>query len=157
MGSADTVDWVPIDIAADAIYEQTFATPSIDGRAASVYHVINPVKTGWSSLTPIIKERLENHTKSIIEVVSLKEWTRRLSSEASQSTARANELSGYKLAAFYESLAEEDPGKGGASGMKLSLPSDWELSRSLAASKSLGSLTQVTPDWMNIWLSQWGY
>lgn len=56
-GGIDVVDWLPVDVAAQAIVE---CTPSNVERSEmhslDVFHIINPKTSFWRDMVPVIQE-----------------------------------------------------------------------------------------------------
>ncbi|KAI1433480.1 hypothetical protein GGR50DRAFT_668269 [Xylaria sp. CBS 124048] len=80
------VDWVSVDIVADAIVEILLegwqADPSLSTHHAQVYHLVNLKHTSWAELLPVIVNTLNDlnsqHGGGKVEVVSRREWLKRL-------------------------------------------------------------------------------
>ncbi|ETS80548.1 hypothetical protein PFICI_08077 [Pestalotiopsis fici W106-1] len=153
LGDFNRIDWIPVDILADVIIElagleQNMATGQFSSQTSShtkdvrFYHAINPNTTTWSELVPVVAERLGESLK----ILSWNEWVdalRRVHDE--NMTIGPEELPGLKLLDFFESL------KSGSQSVPL------ETGLSVARSKTLSSLVHVSPEWMDLWLQQWGY
>lgn len=111
-----------------------------NSRSAKVYHAVNPSRTTWSSLLPIVKA----HFAAVsLETVSLKEWVEALSNSA----AIAEDIDvnpGIRLLDFYGSLIDES---------KWNSPT-FKTAYTVSQSKELAKLEAVKPEWMKSWLEQ---
>ena len=107
----------------------------------AVFHLVNPTPTTWKLLLEPI------HTFYAVQVVEMKHWIEELERISSPSDEDLANKPALKLLDFYRSLVE---GEGA-----LSVPLSLEQAR--AASRTMRSLTPITPDLMMNWLKQWGF
>ncbi|KAI0860092.1 NAD(P)-binding protein [Xylaria cubensis] len=140
----DTIDWIPVDKLGKVIVELAIrpARSHQPNTSASVYHAINPHHTTWGELLPIVSRRL-NQGKEVVEVVSLEAWTDALRDSASKTDNIAANPA-IKLLDFFESLVDT-----GAT--SLSTESTVQIS------PTLSTIGPVKDDWMDNWLTQWGF
>jgi thioester reductase-like protein len=138
LGSMHTIDWVPVDHMAKSMVELCFSDSKAEGSAA-VYHTVNPAKTTWQALLPILKEHLG------ISSVPIAEWTRLVSTSKTQSAVDNPAL---KLLGFYEGLAAGNID--GDSTVEL------DTSKSQQASETLRKLQAIDSGLMVLWMRQLG-
>lgn len=141
LGSADDVDWIPIDALAP-ILTQLALLPTGDPNANTVFHTVNPNITSWSTLVPTVKAQI----KPEVEVVSLATWVKKLraSGKASMSKEDLAANPALKLMDFYEGLVR-------ARGESTVL----DTTRTEKACPALGEVGPVKGQWMSAWMSQW--
>lgn len=163
LGPLDTVDWIPVDAAAQTIVEllpnqrvfpnnQPMASPNGDPAKAEdeteplVYHVINPCTRPWSDLLPTVRSNLGIAESSL---VSLTSWIDTLH-DSLHTSADATEVNpAVKLLPFFEKLqmqvqtAKEKP---------LLFHTEKTARRSI----TMARLGPVTNEWMELWMRQWG-
>ena len=136
-------DWIPVDMLASIILEIA-QCPAADGKAA-VYNVVNPRATSWASLTPSILE----HLSSNVRIVQLDEWLQLLE-ETNTTNLDLEELESKPAAKILEFLrrfaTKEREGR-----------AQYSTAKALAASETIRALAPVNPQWMELWLKQWGY
>lgn len=100
------VDWVPVDIAARTISDILLSDQQQGGYA--VHNIVNPSPIPWSELIEMLQEgRLGSSSNKKMDVVSMKAWVQRLSSQA-EVGASPDEISGLRLLQFFESMALEE-------------------------------------------------
>ncbi|TVY78113.1 Non-canonical non-ribosomal peptide synthetase FUB8 [Lachnellula suecica] len=161
LGSSDTkIDWVPIDVLAEALIEIAFKS----GQGAQVFHPQNPRPTTWSALLPSIIDSLSG-AKSIlptaaqkmlpgktIETVSFNTWLQRIRAEAETTATTSDKAKlealleaspAIKLLSFYESIADTE--------QWVSL----ETKRTEEESEKLRDLEGIKPEWMTMWAKGW--
>lgn len=155
----DIIDWVPIDVAADAIVELSLGNVTDRNHGVDVFHILNPHQTTWKSLLPSITTSLQSSAHSPIQVVSPTEWISNLRNSASTllsnnkdaldeatiSTIRENPA--LKLIAFFDSrFGDNDQGH---------VTRKWEYSRAEQASRNLRSAPAIDETMMARWIRQW--
>ncbi|CAK1358177.1 unnamed protein product [Cercospora beticola] len=103
LGVQDTVDWVPMDLAAQAVVEMALARAH-DPAGLDITHLSNPRTASWKALIPAVREALERETGRKMAVVPFREWLEAL--RASPVTpAEIEKKPGLKLLEFYEGMA----------------------------------------------------
>jgi thioester reductase-like protein/acyl-CoA synthetase (AMP-forming)/AMP-acid ligase II/aryl carrier-like protein len=143
LGPLGKVEWIPVDILAQIIYELLIAPDSPSQQDLEVFHVINPSATDWTTLLPTVQTYLGKE----VELVSLAEWMSRL--RACTDTVEVEKYPALKLLGFFEGVvAGEKAGK--------KFP-ELETERARAKSRTLSELERVSEEWMGIWMRQWGY
>lgn len=180
LGSNDSIDWIPIDIVSQIIVEQMEkadnSQPSTSGdhkfgstitnfhtKTAApsfstgdeyndiktafepplVYNNVNTRPTSWKALIPTIQTHFRNLP---LEVTTLRDWVEALAASAS----RTNDVGinpAIKLLDFFQELARAPS----------SAPLMFETENATRDSKVLADLGPVRPEWMALWLDQWGF
>ncbi|KAI0428588.1 acetyl-CoA synthetase-like protein [Xylaria sp. FL1042] len=91
------VDWIPSDLAAEAIVELAVKPPSFEGtiegcRSAEVFNLRNPNTTTWNKLLPTVREVLDKGRDASrkIEVVAPSVWLERLQESMVTTTSSDN-------------------------------------------------------------------
>ena len=116
------------------------STPQDD--AAIVYHAVNPHRTTWSSLLPLI-QRYFGHT---LQPVSLHEWVAALG-ESAVNTEEVITNPGIRLLDFFQGLLSETH----------HYQPRFETVETECQSKELAALEAIKPEWMKLWLEQWRF
>ena len=109
---------------------------------ARVFHAVNPHRTTWSSLLPVIQEHF-GHT---LQPVSLQEWVAALGESASN-LEDVNTNPAIRLLDFFQGLLSKT---------QHDQPS-FETVETERQSRELAALEAVKPEWMNMWLEQWSF
>lgn len=107
----------------------------------AVFHLVNPCRTTWASLVPAIQERYP------VQPVSLVNWVADLETIQDPSDRDVQDKPALKLLAFFHSLAENAD----------VLSADISVERSKKGSKTMASLSSVSPAQMANWLNQWNF
>lgn len=162
-GVMNSINWIPIDQLADILIELSFGLskdPASDRMR--VYHAVNPYPITWDKLLPTVQKSLQDTISETpaplsktVEIVSLPEWVERLQSTRtavtdSRMSAMSKEMvyqnPGIKLLEFYQSLTVSDE----------SAPScEFDIEKSLEASRSLKCLEPIREEWMDGWVKNW--
>ncbi|OKL57117.1 hypothetical protein UA08_07501 [Talaromyces atroroseus] len=157
--SEDIIDWVPIDVAADAIAELSLGDFTDPNHSVNVFHILNPHQTTWKALLPSITASLQNSAHRSIQVVSPAEWILHLRNSAStllssnkdvpdEATISAiRENPALKLIAFFDAQF-------GANG-EGHVTRKWEYTRAEQASRNLRSAPAINETVMARWIEQW--
>ncbi|MCJ1395201.1 hypothetical protein MMC18_008084 [Xylographa bjoerkii] len=143
-GAHDDITWIPVDTLANIIVELMLSHshtcgPSRADAWSAFHNLINPNSASWSSLLPVVKDRLGKD----VEVVSYASWLKALQ----ESVDRVEDIKSnpaVKLLAFFESLQEGS-----------AMP-EMETKQTVKASETMAALGPVTADWMEKWMQQWG-
>jgi thioester reductase-like protein len=170
LGPADHVDWIPVDLAADLIWEMansvaanddsntyssnydnsdSTTSPTSTRRRAKYLHLTNPQTTTWQqSVLPT----LQQHFGQSVRTVPLKDWIDTLKASTNHcidSPVDAEKNPAIKLTPTYESfLSEQQAGR--------TFP-HLSTEQSQAASAGMQQLRSVNADWLKIWLEQWAF
>jgi thioester reductase-like protein len=151
LGSMDSINWVPVDILATIMMQLLdVLNDETQRELCTVYNVVNPRLARWSSLLPVVQTQLGGASK--IRTTSMAEWTEALERSMGDNFGYVtDENPAVKLLEFYKSLANATP---------QSLPeleSEWEVQHLTRDSPEAVSLKAVSPDWIRIWMKQWGF
>ncbi|KAI1330923.1 male sterility protein-domain-containing protein [Xylariaceae sp. FL0255] len=141
LGTADNVDWVPIDVVAEVFVDLMRHVLSNRSRSTcQVFHIANPQATPWAALLPATHHALGNNT----ELVPFDEWVRRLKAKGrlEHDVLRFPAL---KILPFYETLVASPDTR-----MVV-----LETNETLAVSPSLYNLGEIQGAWMERWIPAW--
>ncbi|KAL2062092.1 hypothetical protein VTL71DRAFT_6358 [Oculimacula yallundae] len=147
LGAMDVVDWVPVDLLSTIIVEiaeQVVARKCQTSRGTTVYNLVNPEVTTWTTLLPAVKESL-----GISKTVSFSDWVEALQQSSFANNGAIIEANpGVKLLDFYHGLSKKN---GTAEG------SNFVTDNLIRDSKQASELTAVSQDWIRRWLKQWSF
>ncbi|GIZ41605.1 hypothetical protein CKM354_000490400 [Cercospora kikuchii] len=142
LGVQDTVDWVPMDLAARAVVEIALARAH-DPAGLDITHISNPRTVSWKTLIPAVREALERETGREMAVVPFRDWLEAL--RASPVTpAEIEKKPGLKLLEFYEEMASA-----GIQQPSMATTHTQELSRTM---RDMAAIDGVL---MTKWLREW--
>lgn len=162
LGMLDTVDWIPIDAAAQVIVEllpvrrllpknqpmdsaNENPTNAEDETEPVVYHVINPCTRTWSDLLPTIRSNLGITESSL---VSLTSWIDALNHSLHASTDASEVNPAVKLLPFFEKLQMQVR-------TAKEKPLLFQTEKTARRSMTMAWLGPVTNEWMELWMRQW--
>ena len=145
LGPMNQIDWIPVDIAAKIVAEIAVQSLMCARRStADVMHVASPRLTNWQAILPTIQDRLGPEVRR----VPLSEWVAALSKEYNHADAGRHGAS-LSLLDFFSEIS---------SGLEQNRPGiTLDTTCTQQASPSLAAVPAVEPEWMNLWLSQWGF
>ncbi|KAI1130277.1 hypothetical protein F5Y10DRAFT_263362 [Nemania abortiva] len=156
--SVNDVDWIPIDLLADAVVGlllQGSATSSYDQSIqAQVYHLMNPQRTSWAHLLPAIQQTLkdlksERGVETSVDIVSREEWLNRLRTSAEnldavQSGSDSTDTNpALRLVDFYEEKFAEK------------IFPRWAMENSISKISLLQQVSQVGHQDIEKWIRLW--
>ncbi|KAF6227540.1 hypothetical protein HO173_012179 [Letharia columbiana] len=139
----DTVAWIPVDTTANVIVDLVLSDIKDEPSSAvwTRYHnVVNPQPGSWKALVPVITK----HFDEKIEPVSFESWLEALKATPLMTDDVAKNP-GIKLLDFFEQME--------AGGSETEL----ETKQTVKRSPTMGELSAVGPEWMEIWLGQWAF
>ncbi|KAI9761532.1 MAG: hypothetical protein M4579_000923 [Chaenotheca gracillima] len=147
LGVMESIDWIPVDSLANIITELITGTEktNYDMEAQThVYHLVNPTPTTWRDLLPIIRA----HLGPDIEPIPFRAWVDLLNETACSTTVVRDAMHNpaVKLLRFFVQAAYS----------KQKYPK-LDTTIATACSSTLRELGPVTPEWMALWMHQWGY
>jgi thioester reductase-like protein len=145
IGPLDTVDWIPINTLAEILVELVYH--GAGGQRTVVYNLVNPSTTTWSELYPAIQRCLQNANGRNVDIVEYAEWLQSLHDCASSSIVSVEANPAVKLLDFFDGL------------QRPVLESDEQTCSTREAEKhssTLRSCGPVNPEWMELWMEQWG-
>ncbi|KAH0292109.1 acetyl-CoA synthetase-like protein, partial [Aureobasidium sp. EXF-3399] len=137
LDSLDSIDWVPVDVAAATICELISAGSAIR-EACQVYNIVNPQTTSWTELLPQLAAYRG------LKRVALPDWVGLL--EKHIQSGPGKNIPAMSLVDFFESAYEN--------GKKKPLV---DCSKSLALSPALNGTRRIGVDLMERWISQWSF
>lgn len=142
LGALDCMDWIPVDVLADALTEILLphSAPTRTGKTRYM-HFVNPSKAYWSDMAPIILSKLDSDQK--LEVVAFTDWLDCLA-EASEKLTEIDGIPAVKLLDFLRESSHYSIERASFS------TKDTER-----LSPTLKKLPPVSAEWMEHWLNQW--
>jgi thioester reductase-like protein len=143
LGQMEVVDWIPVDILAQSIVELATLKPENPASGAQVFHAVNPNRTSWSDLLPVVYKHLSQARP--IDIVSLQDWIDSLRESAS----KIEDITfnpAVKLLGFYEDLQK-----------KKEEMVQLETTVTVGMSPTMARLQPVVSGWMENWLRQWAF
>lgn len=148
LGAADQIDWIPVDLVAEALSDLVCNTNVSRGEASDIsqskyYHFVNPARKSYTDFVPFLAKKLGK--EEALKIVSLREWVALLANEAQGKEAFESSASGISLLGFFQSLISSD---------RSPPPLDTKLTESQLP--RFRDVTAVSEEWMEMWLNQWG-
>ncbi|PPJ51355.1 hypothetical protein CBER1_10052 [Cercospora berteroae] len=141
LGTQDTVDWVPMDLAAKSVFEISTSSNASSSLPLAVTHLINPHNSTWqSSLLPTIHSHLPS-----AKIVPYSTWLEALKSTP-VTPEELEKKPGLKILDFYRALQAE--GGGGSPPM--------ETSETQKVSETVRTMPAIDGKMMVKWLGEWG-
>lgn len=156
----DTVDWVPIDHAAEIIVELALPrhAPTLEPGQMRVYHLANPRPVTWTSVRGVLIDELARRSKKPPEVVDMEVWVQKVRKSVEDRTEKRGgvgeveletvlrETPAAKLLDFYEGMLG-DGGEGSSSRLALTETTKW--------SPRLGTVEGIKEEWIRKWVGEW--
>jgi thioester reductase-like protein/acyl-CoA synthetase (AMP-forming)/AMP-acid ligase II len=143
------VKWIPVDATARILQELSVASVGSGGNAT--FHVVHPRPMAWAELLPTISDALNKVASEQggprVEVLGYIEWFERLQATFDAESADTEAFSAnpaVKLLSFFESLLSTED-----------LTGNFDVSRSMASSKTMRSLEPVNSDCLEAWTKGW--
>lgn len=145
--SLGSVDWVPVDVLASAVWElATLSRP--DGHAsAQVFHLINPTPRSWEEFLPVIRDGLE--LGSALKEVSMKDWIAELERTSMSDKDAVATRPAVKILEFFKEV-EARHGVTGDGESKFSTEA------AASSSTTFGKLGPVQYAWVQKWILDLG-
>lgn len=173
LGSANTLDWIPVDLLAEVTTELVHTDRHTEPDE-TFYNLLNPRTSNWQDIVPHIQARLTTTLSKVVRVVSFKDWIdllRNAEDKIASDTGTAtngtlagakNAEAGLKLLSFFESLASVvvEAGlldNGTRSGPNTGRQVQWATNNAMLQSSTFAGMTPVSTVWFDRWLDQWGY
>lgn len=142
LGALDCMDWIPVDMLADALTEAlSLNTPLERTGKTSYMHFVNPKKVYWSDIALAMSSKLDPDRK--LEVMTFTDWLDYLA-QASEKLAEINNIPAIKLIDFLRGIAHDSRER-----------SSFSTKFTERLSPTLGKMQPVSLDWMQLWLDQW--
>ena len=139
LGPMGCMDWIPVDVLADALTEALLPSPSSEIETLRYMHFVNPRKTYWKDMASLVAPKID----SSLEVVPLADWIDSLAA-LSDKSADVDSVPALKLLDFLQGMSEETVGA-----------PTYSTKSAQVASRSLREVAAVSVAWMECWLSQW--
>lgn len=147
LGTQDTIDWVPINLAAKSLFEiaesRVAQIAKGKGPQTAITHIVNPSITSWTSLAPSIKDALDQATGATHRVMPFKSWLEALST-VPKTVEEAEKKPGIKLLDFYQGLMSN------AGGLPL-----LETKETAKLSGTIKSMESIDGSLVTKWIRQW--
>lgn len=142
LGALDRIDWIPVDVLADALTEALLSSSSSAGAKKTAYmHFVNPKTTSWTDLVHTVSSRMSSD--QTLEIVPFSDWLDSLAS-ASETSAEVDVIPAIKLLDFLREVAHST----------VKSPS-FSTRNTQAMSPTLNKLSPVTVQWVEQWHKQW--
>ncbi|KAL8696958.1 MAG: hypothetical protein Q9224_002531 [Gallowayella concinna] len=157
LGPMDVVDWIPVNLVAEIVGELSASERQSTGEEGtngvghreketdaglSVVHVVNPKKTTWQNLLPIIQKQISG-----VQVTDYSTWVAALRQSLSDGLKDVDDNPAVKLLAFFEGIEMGmTEAKGGVT---------LDTRRTEAKSPTMKDLQPVGSEWMVNWMRQW--
>lgn len=167
LGSANTLDWIPVDLLADVTTELLHTDRHTEPNE-TFYNLLNPRTSSWQDIVPHIQARLTTTLSDVVHIVSFKDWIDLLRNAEDKITldmgiatngtlaGAKNAEAGLKLLSFFESLASVVTDTGlleSGTGRQVR----WATNNATLQSSTFAEMTPVSTAWFDRWLDQWGY
>lgn len=170
--SLGTIDWVPVDLLAEVIVElalgkdqlieatrsqdDQFTTTVPQGRAR-VFHPLNPHRTTWEAVRPIVTDALYASTGKRLETVFFDSWLKKVRHDMelkadSHNALKDGDLEAFlrlnpavKLLDFYEQIL----------GSKEARVNRLEMKETMMSSAKLRAMEGIKAEWIHKWVQEW--
>jgi thioester reductase-like protein/aryl carrier-like protein len=146
LGAMERMDWIPVDRLADMLVEVLSPDARRDERGpnkeARYLHFVNPQRPRWSNIASSVAASIDRD----IEIVPFDQWVGCLAAVIEKDEeAAAVDIPALKLVDFYQHIGKECTARPVFS-------TDVAQERSAA----LKNLPEVSLQWIQLWLRQWG-
>jgi hypothetical protein len=169
-----TVDWIPVDVAAQVIVELLLAEKDPEnekqsgnrhgeesrklGRGYTVHNIVNPNRTPWSDLVSMLRTSLAStapsNPPSSLQEVPLSAWVSQLTHLADQNTSPTT-LPALKLLQFFENMAVAEAGHQDGGTNAGTADPIFLTSKSEQVSGALRSCEPFCQSWMDANVARW--
>ena len=128
-----------------------------------VFHATNPRRVSWDSVRAVVIDELARLTGKTVKTVPLREWIETVKRHGNRVLAedfklKDGELEAHlqdnpalKLMGFFETIVVGNVGGGEGLGR----PKEWELERSMEASRTLREVEGIRDEWVRKWVREW--
>ncbi|KAK0726325.1 hypothetical protein B0T21DRAFT_371384 [Apiosordaria backusii] len=142
-GDQKKVDWIPVDLAAEAILELGLAQGNDKGAGVGCYNVVNPSSADWeTTMVDAVKEYARKTGRGEMKVVGVGEWLDALGREDD-----AERYPALKLKEFFEGW------RGGEKQSEVTFETD----KARKISRTMREMGAVSDEMMGRWLDAWGF
>ncbi|KAL9084510.1 MAG: hypothetical protein Q9159_005206 [Coniocarpon cinnabarinum] len=144
-GDMSEVDWVPVDVLGKVIVDDLLIRDILSEScpASTVYNLSNPRLAPWYALMDTVQARLGGPRN--VPIVPWHDWFNRVKQFDVNNELALTRYPVLKMLRFFE-VVERHDGK-----------SRLATKKTVAASPTMQALQPIHPDWMALWLDQWGY
>lgn len=161
----DSISWIPVDILARIIIQLLLLLGAMyddendDGtKKLAVYNIVNPRTVPWSALLETIQIGLGGQDK--IRIVPLDSWIEALERSAQETHGLVIESNpATKLLDFWRNVADQskDIINCAKKDEDDSVQREFEVVNLQSHSSEARNLQAVSPEWMKVWMGQWGF
>lgn len=141
------MDWFPVDVLAKTIADDLMLHDLLSGppgsMPATVYNLANPHLAPWSTVVNTVQKRLGGEASC--PAIPWFDWIERVKSHDVNNETDLSRFPVLKMLRFFE-VVERHDGK-----------SRLETTHTRNVSKTMQGLEPVKPEWMEMWMDQWGY
>lgn len=142
LGTLDCMDWIPVDILADALTEVLLPNQAQKLSVKTRYmHFVNPRKAYWSDIAHMMSSKLDSDQK--LELVTFTDWLDSLA-EISEKLTEVDGIPAIKLLDFLKEMAQHSIKR-----------ASFSTKGTECSSPTLKELPPVSTEWMEHWLNQW--
>ncbi len=170
--SLGTIDWVPVDLLAEVIVELAlgkdqlieatrsqddhFTTTVPQGRAR-VFHPLNPHRTTWEAVRPIVTDALYASTGKRLETVPFDSWLEKVRHDIE---LKADSHTALKDGDFEAFLRVNPAVKlldfyGQVLGSKEAPANRLEMKETMMSSAKLRAMEGIKAEWIHKWVQEW--
>jgi len=157
LGGNDTIDWLPVDVAANSIVELALSRVTyseLETHALHCFNLVNPHTSKWSEMVTAIQEYYSSKNGIIIQDVEFNEWLDDLMNiDIGEHGISAEEISRSYPALRLLGLFQDWNSKAGGSKFTLRFATESAVGRS----KALAEARPVDAHMMGRWLSSWDF
>ncbi|KAK3332836.1 hypothetical protein B0T19DRAFT_457824 [Cercophora scortea] len=147
----DSIDWLPVDLAASAIVDLSLAYTESGDPVLSCFNLVNPRTTQWSVVAKAVQEFYADRGVSI-DVVKYDEWLDDLMALRARGMMTSDQVKRYpalKLVEFFQGRNLKCAGNG----MKVAFATE----RIMERSPTMAGVVAVDGEMVKRWLSAWAF
>ena len=147
LGAMECMDWIPVDRLADMLVEVLSPDarkdePTKPNEGARYFHFVNPQRPRWSDIASSVASSIDRD----IQIVSFDEWVGCLAAVIERDEeATAVDIPALKLVDFYQHIGKE-----------CTTRPVFSTDIAQEQSAALRNLPDVSLQWIQLWLRQWG-
>ncbi|KAM5472506.1 putative secondary metabolism biosynthetic enzyme [Microsporum audouinii] len=149
LGTEDTIDWVPIDIATQAVLDITVSllTPDDSSTPPDFFNLVNPQVAEWKDMVHVIRGFYQKQRDNAmdLEPVEFRDWVQALRNIGATTREQIDQYPSVKLLEFFEEMQE---GK---------IKVRFETTRTMECSRAVAGLHAVDTASMERWLARWQF
>ncbi|EFQ99792.1 hypothetical protein MGYG_02804 [Nannizzia gypsea CBS 118893] len=149
LGAENTIDWVPIDIAAQAILDITLSLLSSDdsSKLPDCFNLVNPQVTEWKDMVQVIRGYYQKQSDNAmdLEPVNFHDWLQALRNIGATTREQIDQYPSVKLLEFFEEMQSGN------------IKVRFETARTMKSSRAVAGLHAVDGASMERWLDGWQF